>query len=203
MNALWVCKLLDGTTKIQRVVWSWLKLLGRPRWQDLGPLRPIQHLGNILYRKSLVLKTNAAPHLVEKLLIAGTVLWNRIYWKHIKIARQDAILIITREMLEYSNLRKFVLRVQPLSYGWLMVLLANLKTAAVYLDYKNLHFREKSATILQNSAMPTFTCEKICIDVHNWIPDWHPFLVQGSSEFDQKMLDKKIKNWSRLIKISK
>lgn len=115
-----------------------LKLLGRPSWQDLGPLRPIQHLGNILYRKSLVKKTNAAPHLVEKLFIAGTVLWNRIYWKHIKIARQDAILIITREMLEYSNLRKLVLRVQPLSYGWLMVLLANLNTATVYLDYKNL-----------------------------------------------------------------
>lgn len=69
-------------------------------------------------------------------------------------------------MLEYSNLRKFVLRAQPLCYGWLMVLPANLKTAAVYLYYKNLHFRKKSATIVQNSAMLTFTCEKICTDVH-------------------------------------
>lgn len=45
----------------------------------------IQNLGNILYWKCLILKTNAAPHLVEKLFIAGTVLWNRIYWKHIKL----------------------------------------------------------------------------------------------------------------------
>lgn len=123
---------------------------------------------NILNRKSLVLKTNAAPHLVEKLSIAGTVLWNRIYWKHIKIARQDAILIITREMLEYSNLRQFAMRVQPLSYGRLMVLL--------YLPisknrYRLLRFRKKSATIVQNSAIPTFFCEKICT-VYYWIPDW-------------------------------
>lgn len=76
-----------------------------------------------------------------------------------------AILILTREMLEYSNLRKFVLRLQPSSYGWLMVLTANLETGTVYLDYKNLHFRKKSATIVQNSAMATFTCGKICTNV--------------------------------------